>query len=1044
MGAAVVNFIKKPEQTISSIKDFEIVKMKNKKIWLYGCPEDLRSDLTQVFPDYEINFPSVRRSMLDELGRIHDDGRNTLALWKDAKPTNLEEFLSKRNVPVVRMDIIDLHEDFREDQSSREIIGIRAIPINDLPEDKELVSMPNLENAGDETSSISELVQVASEYISAPTLCISKGNRPRACVAPSKDGLEKFFTTSGKNSECPLDTDEKLHSSYDFVLITPHNGNFFEYLKDQKLHAVVRHAFIDKWMNEFNLIITDEPDLARAAQDIGISVLDLNLKPWAVSDQDTEVRLKPSESPSGRDFSTKYLKGCHYTRRNVDYGRLSGLEEVLARFIQDIDYTAPEIEYLLPEDQSVDPKTIDVTRLTKDYQITFFDDRMKECELTCILPFRASVDRPDAITRVRNALLDESLPKNDICFLVVDDGSDSDSATQLRELCTELGFSYIYNDSQSKDFSVGRCRNIGAEYARSKFVFMQDIDLMPYDGFFRDLLQEIVVQEMHENAKHFLMIPYIFLTDWGTKVFSSLDPKVRRQKLIHAALTNDRALVEKFSTGTSANVYNRHWYLTRGGNSSDFEGWGYEDIEFNTRMIRHLKHFPLPDNWAVEKYNFNSVSEYSTYKSTYRLFGDMALMKGIALFHAWHPVVRESGYVTKAAINREIFIKKLKDFPKTGHEPDPLPDRSKGRTLLMRKNAFTVSRSAAPAFGEQFFLPDETALPNKVSFERFLKHYDITRVLFFNPFQTPHMRRIQGWVRELDVPFLVAERGSLPGSCFYDPNGFLFDSSTYDPENWNSALNRAERAAVQETISELRSSKPSLEDQPPAIGGSNLRKKLKISGDEAVIFVPLQRPDDTVTRFFTRNVSYADFVNQVVELSSRHIDGVRILVKNHPLEDRYRDWGNAVVVDNVNVYDLIEASDLVWTYNSGVGVLAMVWEKFCATSGAAFYSSPGINSNVENGDEVLEVLSKDPAFDRDTSLRFLHHLTNNVYSYGDLITKPVRMPNGSRMTATTDVRHSILRIEGYEHLFTSRSKPLCGRESVLFDRYRYAETSKSK
>ena len=136
------------------------------------------------------------------------------------------------------------------------------------------------------------------------------------------------------------------------------------------------------------------------AQNLRIPALNLELEPWIFPSQDIEIQPDNYAPTGGSDFSLKYLKGCHYTRRNTEHERISGLEEILERFIRDIDYENPRVDYLLPEDQSVNPETIDINRLTKNYDITYFDDRTKECELTCILPFRASVDRPDAIARV--------------------------------------------------------------------------------------------------------------------------------------------------------------------------------------------------------------------------------------------------------------------------------------------------------------------------------------------------------------------------------------------------------------------------------------------------------------------------------------------------------------------------------------------------------------------------------------------------------------------------------------------------------------------
>jgi predicted glycosyltransferase involved in capsule biosynthesis len=157
-------------------------------------------------------------------------------------------------------------------------------------------------------------------------------------------------------------------------------------------------------------------------------------------------------------------------------------------------------------------------------------------------------------------------------FFIVDDGSDPDMAERLQDRCRKLDFGYIRLETEEREFSVGRCRNAGAMVARSPFVFMQDVDLMPWGGFYQKLLKEMEIQGMHEDARAFLMVPYVFLTADGTAEFLSSAPEDRCQRFQHAALAGDRRRVEKISTGTSANVYNRLWYLSRGGNCAEFEG----------------------------------------------------------------------------------------------------------------------------------------------------------------------------------------------------------------------------------------------------------------------------------------------------------------------------------------------------------------------------------------------------------------------------------------------------------------------------------------
>lgn len=1011
-----------------------------REIFAYDVPVALREKIAALFSDVDFKFPSVNQSFSANRHRILKGAGNAIALWEDYTPSSLDQFLRENNVPLFHLEPISAPEGEEDAQS---VIGVRISPLLNVKPEDPMLRQESLPQDVRAAHSFGRFLSRKGE--SLPD-ALPAGDRPQALVAPRLGWLAKLSPLRREGFLLAL---RQSLPSHDLVLLSDAGLSYFEALQGGLLKAVVYAPFHTSWGASFPVVVTNDPWIAAACDPQTTRLhAELDVEGWTQTEAQTEAQLE--EAPSYvDDLSLEaadpdfYLTNCHYFRPAEEEGgeeeegsaRFAGLRralELLPKTTSDL-----KIARALPPDHVVAPESVVFEAQPRRHEVSLFDDRAQAATLTCILPFRYAPERRDALERLSHARMDARLGP-EIAFLVVDDGSEAEMVPEIRRICEELGFSYIHVDSAEKPFSVGRCRNVGAEYARSEFIFMQDIDLMPYDGFYQDLLNEIEAQDMRSNARHFLMIPYVFLTQRGTDFYQRLDPAVRRQRLIHAALVNDQALVEKFSTGTSANVYNRHWYLSRGGNNSDFEGWGYEDIEFNTRMIHHLRYFPTPAEWALEKFNFNSVTEYRSYKAAYRLFGDMAMMKGIAIFHAWHPVVQNSEYAKLSTLNRDIFIKKLQDFPRTQNEPPPLPDRSRGRTLVFRKNAFTLSRTATPAFGEVLYLEDETALPTRPSLESFIRHHGVTRVLFFNPYQTAHMRRLQDWTRELGVPFLVGERGALPNSSFYDPNGFLADSSTYDPAVWNQPLTPAQERRTTNVLTDLKSAKPALENQPPPIGGEALRRRLGLREEETVVFIPLQRPQDSVTRFFPREVSYPDFEKQVAELASRNVPGLRLLIKTHPLEDRDRRWGSALIVDDANIYDLLEASDLVWTFNSGAGVLAMAWSRFCALSGKAFYAAEGVNAEVSGPEDVVRLAKSSPRFDQGTALRFLHHLTQNVYSFGEHVTQSVRMPDGARMTATRNIHFNVLRIEGRELQLEPRREAAHDTSGVLFDRYRHA------
>lgn len=671
--------------------------------------------------------------------------------------------------------------------------------------------------------------------------------------------------------------------------------------------------------------------------------------------------------------------------------------------------------------------------------VAIFDDReVSPSRLTCIIPFRYLEERPDAIERFSHSRLDTNMP-NSIHFLVVDDGSPTEKIQLIRNLCKKFGYSYLYLETSKKQFSVGRCRNFGAQYSRSKFIFMQDIDLMPYCGFYENILIEITVQGLEDNPNRFLMIPYIFLSETGTKDFLNFDPISRKQHFLHAALIADKTLIEKYSSGTSANVYDRISYLARGGNDKAFEGWGYEDIEFNTRAIRADRYFPIARDWALEKFNFNSVLEWKTYKATYRLHGDLCLYKGIVLFHAWHPVVQSSDYMKKQTDNRELFITKLKNFAKYGIHPPVLPSYVGEKWICFRENAFTTTREVRAALG-QVLLRDEKSLNTASDLFELFSNEDATGILFFNPYQTEKMKQIYDWVRSLKINYLVAERGALPGSSFFDKNGFLADSKSYSKSAWNARLNPAQIEEADSILKKIENERPALESQSEIIGGFALRKSLGIPDENKVVFVALQRPGDTVTRFFLEDLTYKDYLEEIEVFSKIAPSNITLVIKKHPLEDHTLDVEHAVYANEANINDLIDASDIVWTFNSGVGLLAMLFNKPVVYSGKAFYSIKDVNWYCSSASQIIDMIYKrELKVDSIAARQFLRHVVTRVYSFGEHVTKPVRMADGSRMTATTEIKYEVLRLPGRTIKTPRIMKPTVTWDSFLFDRYRFAE-----
>lgn len=654
--------------------------------------------------------------------------------------------------------------------------------------------------------------------------------------------------------------------------------------------------------------------------------------------------------------------------------------------------------------------------------------------LTIIIPVRCAAERIDAIERLSFITHDTTRPD---CteVLVVDDGSPCSMARQLRQTCAELGLRYLRIDSEAEPFSIGRARNAGVQAAHGRHVMFQDIDLMPVPDFYRNVLLEIEVQRLDQFAERFLMFGVIYLTPEATREYLGTRVELRRSRFIQHLMEADTTRIEKFSTGTSVTVWNRHYFLATGGNDPDFAGWGYEDIEYMCRAIRRANRFPLPEEFPLDYRNFQTIGEYRGWKSVYRLFGDMTFQKGMVMFHAWHPVEQTSTYARAKDRNRRLFEAKLAAFKATGEEPAPLPMPERGRSIIFRTNPWVYNRWIAPLLGEITLVDEEMFTPE--SFLEHVRDLGIDRVVFHNPYANPTMEGLYGAVRQAGIPFLICERGALPDSVFFDDQGFNGESGSYAPARWRRPLDMDQEEAICQYIRDHKAQGVSLEDQPERIGAAALRRKMKIFPGSKILFVPLQRPSDTVITHLAGPIgSYDNFLALVKRLTHTLPAHWTIVVKRHPLEVESPDLPGVIFADEAHVDDLIEACDALLLINSGVGLLGLLHQKLVLHAGQAFYGHPGLAHQVTTHEDVLHAL-RHVRPDREAMLQFLHYLVFEFYSFARFKTRRVAWKDGALMTATTAIDYRVVRVPACPPLhIEQRQQVEIADKSILFDRYR--------
>ena len=660
----------------------------------------------------------------------------------------------------------------------------------------------------------------------------------------------------------------------------------------------------------------------------------------------------------------------------------------------------------------------------------------KEAVLTVIIPIRSSHNR-DIGQRLGYCISDKNLDTDKVEFLVVDDGSHEQSQQEHLKICRELNIRYIYLHTNDQEISMSRARNIGAQYAISEYIMFMDVDLYPYNNFYNDILNEIQIQRLDQYANDFLMVGAIYLTkEHGVDLFFKTDEDLRKNMLIQKLLEDDRTYIEKFSTGTSVNVYNRYSYLSHGGYDEDFCNWGYEDIEFNMRMINSSSKFPVPQERLLDYKNFQTIDEYKGWKSVYRLFGDITFQKGIILFHVWHEVDENSKYQQGRSENLALLHKKHQAFLQNQTEPQPLASLNKGSTLLFSKtNPFIYNKKILPILGTIHYLDEKDLAPQTML--AYIQQNNIDRVLMFNPYGNKQRLALYQSLKQNKIPFIIAERGALRDSVFYDYNGFNAESKSYHAQNWDKELQADQIRLVQKYIESEKQSASSLEKQQNRVGVDKIRNELHIAQNKKILFVPLQRPSDSVIKYFCGTIkSYENFIKLVQETVDTLDQNWVVVVKKHPLEDQASQINNCIYSEH-NIKDLLELCDAVLLINSGVGLLSMIWNKPVYYCGEVFYADERINKHTTHASELITSLQNNFQPDTNSVYKFLYFLIEEFYSFGTFTTKEIPWEDGGRMTITDAIDfYKIRNLEGVKLNYYHHKKARISRNSILFDRYK--------
>lgn len=348
--------------------------------------------------------------------------------------------------------------------------------------------------------------------------------------------------------------------------------------------------------------------------------------------------------------------------------------------------------------------------------------------------------------------------------------------------------------------------------------------------------------------------------------------------------------------------------------------------------------------------------------------------------------------------------------------------RKRKRTLALGSPSAAFYRSLHQilfAFGDITFRHERSfALPESIVEHVVRQGFD--QVLMPNPYGNTQRLACYRALRARGLRVIASDRGALPDTWFFD-HGFNQDSPSYAPPQWNWPLSHAQRSYVRNYMSKVRSSSAALEQQGPREARERLRRGLGLEGRK-LLFVPLQRSQDTVIRYFSGAVTgveeFLDLVSDVEHILHEQTgDEWRVLLKKHPLEAEYpipQSPRLKYIADDVHIHDLLELADATLVINSGVGLLSLLFGTPTLHVGQAFYGHPGLAESVTSASAAVDRLLAAKPPDPERVERFVYHLLTKVYSSAKLTTEVVTQKDGSLARITRRMEFRELRILGEE------------------------------
>ena len=264
-------------------------------------------------------------------------------------------------------------------------------------------------------------------------------------------------------------------------------------------------------------------------------------------------------------------------------------------------------------------------------------------------------NRPDALSRVLESALQQSLPPQEI--LIADDGSDAQTAAAIQAFTTRTAIPIRHIWQENQGFHAAQSRNRAIAAAHSDYIVIIDGDLILHPHFLQDH-QYAAKKGLLIQGSRVLLNPTLSQKILNTPIQAPFSlpfyaqgilkrhSALRFPSLMRASLKQQNQLLKNIK---SCNMrFFRADALSVNGFNNDFVGWGREDSEFVARLYHQ----------GIKRANLR--------------FGGIA-------YHLWHPEADRAGLAQNDALLAATLSEK-KTWCENGINAFLLPQDKEGHS----------------------------------------------------------------------------------------------------------------------------------------------------------------------------------------------------------------------------------------------------------------------------------------------------------------------------------------------------------------------------